>query len=66
MKSIMSNVETQKVNLLSFFMADLGEERVNFLEDFLIQKNTELSYLIKEDVATVNHMRVWKITPLGI
>ena len=43
-----------------------GEERVNFLEDFLIQKSTELSYLIKGDVATVNHMRVWKITPLGI
>ena len=66
MKSIMSNVETQKVSLLSFFMADLGEERVNFLEDFLIQKNTELSYLINEDVATVKLMRVWKITPLGI
>ena len=47
MKFIMNNVGILKENPPFFFMEVLVVALVNFQEDFLIQKNTELSFLIK-------------------
>ena len=58
MKFIMNNVGIRVENQPFFCTEVLAVARVNFQEDFLIQKNTELSFLIKGVVEKVNLMLV--------
>ena len=58
MKFIMNNAGIREDNQPFFFMEVLVVALVNFQEDFLIQKDTELSFLIKGVVEKVNLMLV--------
>ena len=65
MRFIINNLEIQKASQPFFCMGDRVEVAELFQDVFLIQKNIELLFLIKEDAGEANLMPRSRIIRLG-